>query len=927
MEEQAPPLPPPLRLLRSLELRLLRCTIPSDSPPSTSSPPHHPTTISHLQPLIETLLQFIESGNYIQALSSDAAKSVFKFDGSEVQFADSAESAELFYSQLVPQCVDVFIVSETCDENSQLEQCFRGFLVMAIGVAAFLAFTQSNITGPVEKFPASPLVPVGDNWVEWEAWAIKDIMSFGSDVQGKFSNLQHLVFAKVLLMKTKDLLLHKSISTGAVRSISWWLLRLLLVHQKLLDSLSSSLFDLLQVSSRESLHHFGALANVKNYWGLELSEEDASSMVSVLHLEVGIMELIYARVDSSGLHFELAEKESGLDLSLSGALGFRTKHQVEPRPQLILVSHKSNNEASSSVSNGIQGKVSSSGNSTSHQHPSETLEASDVLMAPRFLDDGITETDGQSGEVLNIAATQLKAVQQAVVLAHCLAIKKAARSEEYQMYKLGPFIQAIDSQHSSHFMIRYFCDILRIQWEATRTRTIQRALLMMTKLVETLNEPSPTIAERMYLCFAVNSPTIPAVRKEYGDLLVSCGLIGEALKVYEDLELWDNLIVCYTMLEKKAAAVELIKTELSKRPKDPRLWCSLGDVTLDETCYQKALEVSDNKSARAFRSLARSAYNRGDYQKSMVFWDSAMKINSLYSNGWFALGFAAMKAGDFEKALDGFTRCVQLDPENGEAWNNLGYLHMRNKKSKEAFVAFKEALKFKRKSWQLWDNFSTVATDIGYYGRAIEAVQEVLDLTSVKRVDVGLLKRIMLEIENQAANLHLETEANIDGDDNMHDSANSDIDFVQKSTTSEEGVATKREYENLMHMFGKILRQIVQSNAEAEIWGLYARWHKLKGDLRMCAEALLKQTRAYQGSDLWKDRERFVKFAQASLELSKVYQELSRQTGSQRELYTTEMHIKNIIKQGASFSDTQEYQDLLASLAEVQKALQNDSAQ
>lgn len=33
--------------------------------------------------------------------------------------------------------------------------------------------------------------------------------------------------------------------------------------------------------------------------------------------------------------------------------------------------------------------------------------------------------------------------------------------------------------------------------------------------------------------------------RQYGELLVSCGLIGEAVKVFEDLELWDNLIYCY----------------------------------------------------------------------------------------------------------------------------------------------------------------------------------------------------------------------------------------------------------------------------------------------------------------------------------------------------------------------------------------------
>ena len=92
--------------------------------------------------------------------------------------------------------------------------------------------------------------------------------------------------------------------------------------------------------------------------------------------------------------------------------------------------------------------------------------------------------------------------------------------------------------------------------------------------------------------------------REFAELLVSCGLIGEAIKIFEDLELWDNLIYCNwygvidnhypnlslslslvllmgvgfvydvknSLLGKKAAAVELIKARLSEKPNDPRLW-------------------------------------------------------------------------------------------------------------------------------------------------------------------------------------------------------------------------------------------------------------------------------------------------------------------------------------------------------------------
>jgi tetratricopeptide (TPR) repeat protein len=138
-------------------------------------------------------------------------------------------------------------------------------------------------------------------------------------------------------------------------------------------------------------------------------------------------------------------------------------------------------------------------------------------------------------------------------------------------------------------------------------------------------------------------PTIPALRKEYGELLVSCGYVGEAITIFESLELWDNLIYCYCSMGKKSAAVDLINARLLERPNDPRLWCSLGDVTISDSCYEKALEVSNDKSVRAKRALARSAYNRGDFEKSKILWEAAMALNSLYSDGWFALGAAALK--------------------------------------------------------------------------------------------------------------------------------------------------------------------------------------------------------------------------------------------------------------------------------------------
>ncbi|KAL8491911.1 hypothetical protein ACS0TY_023490 [Phlomoides rotata] len=894
-------------LLRSLELRLLRCSMPSDSPsrsPSLnqSSPPVTPA-FSHLHSILNDVVALIESGHYLQVITSSlASQTLF----SNLQF-NSSESAHRFYSETLPECVSSFL--NINGNDNPVELGYKALLVMAVGVAALLAFTQCNFTGPLDNIPLMPLAELSTHkdeigcgdWMEWEVWAQKELMSVGSDLRAKFSDLQYLIFGKALLMKMKDLLFQGSHSSiDGVRSMAWWLARAFILHQKLLDERSSFLYDLLQVYTKESFFLLGTLEKIKEYWS---SNEDCSTILSLLHLEVGILELYYGRVDASKVHFESAADVSNYNFFVSGALGFRTRHQVEPKAQLRLVSGASGGDFCSPVSH-----ESSSLDNPPLLQSSETDEASDVFMTPRFVtDEKISKSAEQDDKSHAIAASPLKAVQQAVILAHCVLIEKNARNDELQKWEMAPYIEAVDSQSSTPFMLRCFCSLLRVRWESSRGRTKQRALMMMDQLVESVYNHSPGVAQRLHYCFAINMSPIPAVRKEYGDLLVSCGLTGEAIRIYENLELWDNLIYCYQLMDKKAAAVELIKKCLSENPSDPRLWCSLGDVTNDDVSYEKALEVSGRRSARAFRSLARSAYNRGEYEKSKLLWESAMALNSMHPDGWFALGAAALKSRDVDKALDAFTRAVQLDPENGEAWNNIACLHMVKKRSKESFIAFKEALKLKRNSWQMWENYSHVAADIGNLSQALEAVQKVLDISKKKRIDSELLERIMLEIEGRLSiglsQSHIPT-------NDINETKGLEIDS-----------ARSRETEHLIELLGNILKQTVQSGGNAEIWGLYARWHKLKGDLTMCSEALLKQVRSYQGSDLWKDRDRFVKFAHASLELCKVYQELALIGSSRRELFAAEMHLKSTIKQATPFSDTKEFNDLVACLEDVQRAL------
>lgn len=921
-------------LLHGYELRLLRCTLASSLSNPQNQPPHRPVDVSAaLLALIEDILTSIEAGDYLRALSSEAAELFVQ--SADDSYIDSAECADRVYSDILDR-VQSFVLgeNESREDDRDKDKGFRVMLVICVSIAAFLGFTQGNMTGPLEAImPKCPLALAGDKEMEeWENWARNQLMAAGSDLLGKLSNLQYLVFAKMLIMLIRDILFGGSVSsTNGIRSISWWLARILFLHQRILDERSSSLFDLLHAYMGKTLHHFDSLEKVTSYFGSSLLNGEASAIASMVHLEAGLVEYTYGRVDACRQHFESAEVAAGLELSVTGVLGFRTVHQVEPKAQMVLVANASPSNTSDNCpleSSGIRAHDSSIGEDHSHQHQDETCEVSEILMTPKLIETnngGVRPPGIQNG---GPAGAPLKGIQQAVILGQCLLIEKSSRHDEMQRWDMAPYIEAIDSQQSSYFIIWTVRDLLRIRWESTRSRTKERALLMMDNLVKNFCEPSPGVTQRIPLCFGVYIPSIPALRKEHGELLVRCGLIGEAVKIFEDLELWDNLIFCYRLLEKKAAAVELIKKRLAEIPNDPRLWCSLGDVTNNDSCYEKALEVSNNRSARAKRSLARSAYNRGEYETSKMLWESAMALNSLYPDGWFALGAAALKARDVEKALDGFTRAVQLDPDNGEAWNNIACLHMIKKRSKEAFIAFKEALKFKRDSWQLWDNYGNVAMDVGNVSQALEAIQKVLNISGCKRINAELLTRIMIEVEIRASTNQSASPVMTNHDDccDQDYAADYQVDHLNKSTQGDTGVGRSCETEYLVEFLGKVLQQIVRSEGGADIWGLYARWHKIKGDLIMCSEALLKQVRSYQGSDLWKDRDRFKSFAQASLELCKVYMEISSSTGSLRELHVAEMHLKNIIRQAESFSDTEEFRDLQACLDEVKMKLQSAPA-
>lgn len=80
------------------------------------------------------------------------------------------------------------------------------------------------------------------------------------------------------------------------------------------------------------------------------------------------------------------------------------------------------------------------------------------------------------------------------------------------------------------------------------------------------------------------------------------------------------------------------------------------------------------KEAEMFYKQAMSFLEQGKVDKSIEFFDSALKIDKEYVSAWNDKGVALMELGKYTDALECFEQVVRLEPGDNMAWYNRGYV-------------------------------------------------------------------------------------------------------------------------------------------------------------------------------------------------------------------------------------------------------------
>ncbi|XP_060535101.1 tetratricopeptide repeat protein 27 [Cylas formicarius] len=607
--------------------------------------------------------------------------------------------------------------------------------IFKFGVACLISFVQANFTGP--PFDAKTEEYLGGTTFAAVDYA-KMLSMNNEDIN---CNAKHPV-----LLVTAKIVFEWCIVQSVVNI--WWYWRALYLHQQILEELSPTL-----LSDADRLYKL-----------LQVNFAVQDSTKVALDIEVAQLYLLFRQLPKAKEHIMLATGTLRLKYDYVGALGKRTRFQEKEVPQLLL----------KSLSIG------------SEERELDDYEVDDEVLPKNLpLNDEVLLEDVSFANGVVTECAVLPNLAQKLLLTVVQEMLVSKPQDELHAEELQPIIQSVLAQRNS-FCVRVVALLLRCKLESKNRRTVERALTQCEEVLHAFRREKPDVFDRAVDVFGCGVQPIWKVENQYADLLLLLGLVKNALEVYLRCQLWEDVIVCYTILQLKHKAAEVVRKQLELKP-TVKLWCLLGDTTDDVTCYERAWELSKRRSHRAQRHWGLYLYLHKEYEECIPHFEKSVSINPLQSNVWFRLGYAALQTENWQTAATAYKRYTTLEPDGYEAWNNLAqaYLKLGNKRS--AHQALLEAVRCNFEHWKVWENFLEVSSDISMYSDVIRAYHRLLDLKE-KYLNV----RVLVDL--------------------VYDMIDHTIDY--------EGLLASRFLPKTRELLGRVLSIYP---AEAELWDLYAK--------------------------------------------------------------------------------------------------------
>ena len=761
-------------------------------------------TIHELEwPLIEDTEIRVEPGNIVTKLAKEVldAEYVTIFDSdfarrilrTEVTTVDESIHGEIYLQSFFENAVESWFSSEKSSKS------VKEFQILALGIACLHAFLQVNYTGPFLAFDSVNLLPAAFRSRNDISKTILD--SLNVDGERPYHLTPHpsfLVIASVLLNRPSQL-----------PTAPWWRARINFLHQRILGDISATLHDRI----------YSALDEARS--AIESRDRDTRGRHTI---EQGLT-LTYYGQDNNAIHkLQTAGKEIGLEWVLTGALGRRTKFQTFDVSQLVVLAKGRDRDTTD----------------TMEMPKPTTLDLNDDTLLEKISFTAVEKLAPTSAIPSSLSSldpsdpTPLNPLDSTILLALTTCIKNTNPADGLTMEEMAPYVARVLS-HPRNWTVHTMALLLRTRLEHTRARTIQRSVLQLQALVDQLvdeigrptngitapkssflpkpSDPTETASTRVRIAYAwqLLLPSRWDLEAELAQRWVSIGALKTALEIFERLEMWDQVAICWAATGRQDRASQVLQEQLSEKPTNAKFWSLLGDVEKNPKHWEKAWEVSGGRYALAKRSLGNYYFQSKRYEEARDAFKSSLKINPLNHIAWFTLGCACLELKEYEESCHSFSRCVSLDPQDSESWSNLATGLLKLDRKRDAWQALKQATAGNYENWKIWQNYMFVSIDVGEFPEAIRSLKRVIDVLGEKNGE-SCLDEEVVEIMVQRT--------------------------VQDDPTEERGVG-----EQVLELFTKSIVPLITTSPR--LWNSAAKLYLWRGLYSDSLDASVKAFRTY----------------------------------------------------------------------------------
>ncbi|MCJ1278317.1 hypothetical protein MMC21_006132 [Puttea exsequens] len=613
-----------------------------------------------------------------------------------------------------------------------VEQVLGRSSIFDIACAAFGAFLQANVTGPPLTWDSARIVlpqqlssnsgPSLDNFRK------KIIASLSVDGEAVYQLIPHVeLFCLARIVLNHRLFGQNYEQLLARLRVNFW-------HQRLLSDLSSTL----QQNIYSDLTELEQL--------LPLPGSSANQRIRAEYLIERATINLYHGFDAKARDDVIqAARYRNFHFALTGRLGKRTKFQEKELSQLVVLAAGSDGDEMTVKQRDRQDwdgnrAVLAASETKSSKPQALSLNDDTLLESISFSSETSSTTQNQPNDALPAILSSLDPGNQPllhpldaiILLATASSITNTSPSDGLTREETLPYAERVLSGGSSNWQVYTQALLVRSRIEGHKSRTIERGVLQLQAVVDQviaetasmndgsaiestagtsfLPQPKPSesasVDERLLYIHQLASPPRWKLEAELADRWISLGGLRTALEIYERLQMWAEVALCWAANDREDKARKVIRrqlynpamppstaqlpedsddcnlgvilTERSPLPADaPRLFCILGDIDKSVLAYERAWEISNFRYARAQRSLGRYYSAAGQLQNADQAYTKSLKVNPQNHQTWFALGCVRLLLEDWAGAVDAFGRAVQIEDTDAESWSNLAVALLR----------------------------------------------------------------------------------------------------------------------------------------------------------------------------------------------------------------------------------------------------------